>query len=245
MYASNYLANKSDAHQEFVFESVINQICRMPWEKISNHEVLKIAKAYYFFSVQFRENLEIACLLCPRDENLRKLHSEECNTENLSPFPGITTVGEKINHDEFIKRLLLIQPIEQEYILNEAGMTYLKQIRQIDDDVRARSIASYEDGGLSNIFSSMLRASRWQGAGQQAFRFFLEEHIKFDSDADGGHGALSRHLTRNDDILPLWTAFKELLITAAPILAEDPPDIGNARRDSGVHQCPISSKSIA
>lgn len=111
MYQSNHGVHQSDAHRGFVFERVIDEICRMPWEKISNHEVLKVAKAYYYFSVQFRENLAISCLLYPRDENLRKLYKEECHTDNLSPYPGITAVGEKINHDEFIERLLLLQPI--------------------------------------------------------------------------------------------------------------------------------------
>ena len=104
MYGSDHPADKSDALGNFAFESVINHICQMPWEKISNHEVLKIAKAYYYFSVQFRENLAISCLLYPRDENLRKLYKEECHTDNLSPYPGITVIGEKVNHDEFIER---------------------------------------------------------------------------------------------------------------------------------------------
>jgi hypothetical protein len=232
MYGPDPPANESDSHGGFAFESIIEQICRMPWERISNHEVLKIAKAYYYFSVQFRENLAIACLLHPRDANLRKLYQEECHTDNLSPFPGITGVGEKINHDEFIQRLLLIQSIQQKDVLEEAGAIYLRKVRNIDDSIRARSIASYEDGGLSSVFTAILRAPRWQGAGQEAFRFFLDEHIRFDTDADGGHGALSRHLKLDDDILPLWTEFKELLTIAAPVLAETPSNIRNARGDS-------------
>lgn len=230
MYQSNRGVHQSDSHRGFAFERVIDEICRMPWEKISNHDVLKIAKAYYYFSVQFRENLVIACDLLPQDENLKKLYREECDTDNLSPFPGITGVGERINHDEFMKRLLLLAPIVQESLLEQAGTTYLSQVRQIDADVRARSIASYEDGGLSKVFLAILRAPAWQGVAQQAFRFFLEEHVRFDTDGDEGHGALSRHLGRNDDILPLWTSFKDLLITAAPILAEAPSDIEPARR---------------
>ena len=50
----------------------------------------------------------------------------------------------------------------------------------------------------------------------QAFKHFLTEHIRFDSDPEQGHGALCRHLTPNDRILPLWTAFKEILVEAAP-----------------------------
>jgi hypothetical protein len=214
----------SDALGEFVFESVIDEICGLQWEKISNHEILKVAKAYYYFSVQFRENLAIACLLYPRDENLRKLYKEECHTDNLSPYPGITAIGEKINHDEFMVRLLMLQSIQQEHILEEAGTAYLRTVRQTDDATRAKSIASYEDGGLSRVFTAMLRAPQWHGAGQRAFRFFLEEHARFDSDVTAGHGALSRHLTRDDEILPLWTAFRDLLLAAAPVLAEAPSD---------------------
>jgi hypothetical protein len=232
MYEPDHLADVCDARDGFAFERVINQISRMPWEKISNHEVLKIAKVYYYFSIQFRENLAIACRLRPQDECLQKLYREECDTDNLSPFPGVTAVGEKVNHDEFMRRLLAFQPIQQESMLDRAGTAYLRRTRQIDDSVRARSIASYEDGGLSTVFSAMLRAPRWQGAGQEAFRFFLEEHIRFDTDADGGHGALSRHLKLDDDILPLWTEFKDLLTMAAPILAEIPSDIRSVRRDS-------------
>jgi len=231
MYGPDHSADKPDADGGFAFERVVNQICWMPWEKISNHDVLKIAKAYYYFSVQFRENLAIACVLHPQDANLRKLYQEECHTDNLSPFPGITAIGEKINHDEFMERLLLIQTIDKADIIEEAGEMYLGKVREIDDSIRARSIASYEDGGLSSVFSAMLRAPRWQGAGQEAFRFFLEQHISFDTDADEGHGALSRHLKLDDDILPLWTEFKELMTIAVPILAETRSDIGEARGD--------------
>jgi len=245
MYASDHQEQKADAQRGFVFESIIDEICHVPWEKISNHEVLKIAKVYYYFSIQFRENLAIACQLFPRDENLKKLYREECDTENLSPFPGITQVGERVNHDEFIKRLLQIQPVQQQSVLEQAGMTYLLQVRQIEPSIRARSIASYEDGGLNSIFSAILRAPAWQGAGQQAFRFFLEEHIKFDSAGDDGHGALSRHLGRDDDILPLWAAFKELLMAAVPILAETASDVGRAQRDQGLHLGPVSLNSPA
>src|SRR5579863_912004 len=148
MCKADHPVHRSDARREFVFESVIDQICQMPWEKISNAEVLRIAKVYYYFSIQFRENLAIACQLLPRDENLKKLYREECNTDNLSPFPGITGVGERINHDEFMKRLLLIQPVQQEEILEQAGRRYLQKVREIDESLRAQSIASYEDGGL-------------------------------------------------------------------------------------------------
>jgi hypothetical protein len=203
----------------FVFDSVIDGICRMAWEALDSDEVMCVAKAYYYFSIQFRENLEIACALHPRDPKLAELREGECDTDNLSPWPGVAEPGERMNHDEFMRRLLEFHPVGRDDKLTEAGLAYLDKTRQIDDVARASSIASYEDGGLSRVFGAMLRAPHWQGQGQEAFRFFLEEHIRFDSDDGAGHGTLSRLLPVDDRILPLWTAFRDLLATAVPKLA--------------------------
>ena len=82
----------------------------------------------------------------------------------------------------------------------------------------ALSIASYEDGGLENVFGAILKAPHWDTPLLQAFQHFLSEHIRFDSDPDAGHGALCRHLVPDDRVLPLWTAFRRLLVEAAPAL---------------------------
>ena len=80
------------------------------------------------------------------------------------------------------------------------------------------ALATYEDGGLERVFRAILTAQHWTGPLQQAFKHFLTEHIRFDSDPDQGHGALCRHLTPDDRVLPLWTAFKQILIEAVPRL---------------------------
>jgi hypothetical protein len=64
------------------------------------------------FSIQFRENIEIACHFYLDDLRLRLLVQEECNTDDLSPWPGVASTGEKINHDEFMRRLLKLHPID-------------------------------------------------------------------------------------------------------------------------------------
>lgn len=208
----------AQAARDFAFPAVIDEICRMRWEVLDSREVMQVAKAYYYFSIQFRENLEIACRLRPGDALLHKLTEGECNTDNLSPFPGICAEGEKLNHDEFMRRALAFQTIECDHALTLLGEAYLDRTRALGDLPRAASIASYEDGGLSRVFRAMLRARDWHGAGPVAFRFFLEEHIRFDTDDGEGHGALSRHLPVDDAILPLWTAFRDLLLAAAPRL---------------------------
>ena len=78
----------------------------------------------------------------------------------------------------------------------------------------------YEDGGLENLFRAILKAPDWDGPLLQAFKHFLLEHIRFDSDPEHGHGGLCRHLTPDDAILPLWAAFRESLVTAVPRLGQ-------------------------
>lgn len=201
------------------FERVIDDICNLSWESIGEEEVLRVALAYYYFSIQFRESLEITCCLYPNDTRLDLLRRGECNTSNLSPWEGVATVGEEMNHDEFMRRLLALQPLPDASSIVEAGLQYLNLARNTDNMTRAKSIASYEDGGLERVFSAMLRAPSWHGSGQRAFKFFLEQHIKFDSNDVDGHGALCRHIPVDDSILPLWAAFLDLLRSSVAAFA--------------------------
>lgn len=205
---------------DFAFEAVVDDICALPWEMVSEGEVLRVAMAYYYFSVQFRESLEGALRVYPGDEKLQDLSRGECDTDNLSPWDGVAAAGEKMNHDEFMRRLLALQPLGDVAAIERAGAVYLATSRAMEDQTKAKSIASYEDGGLQRVFGAMLRAPSWNGPGQKAFRHFLEKHIEFDSDEDAGHGALSRHVPVDDSILPLWLAFEDILRSAVPAFAK-------------------------
>jgi hypothetical protein len=210
------VGNASSLQTRWAFELVIQQICTWPWDRIDSDEVLSVALAYYYFSVQFRENLETTCRQYPDDLCLQKLFREECNTSNLSPWVNVASAGEAMNHDEFMRRLLELQPIANSGSIRRAGAAYLVLTRGLDERIKAKSIASYENGGLAAVFSAMLKARFWRGEGQAAFRHFLEQHIKFDSSDSDGHGALSRHIPVDDSILPLWVAFRDLLEVAVP-----------------------------
>jgi hypothetical protein len=203
------------------YRRVIDEICDLNWPALTQSEMASAAWAYYFFSIQFRENLEIAIELHPDDSKLRHLKEEECDTANLSPWPGIATPGERMNHDEYMRRALELVPIDSEQAADftAIGKAYLADIRGFDPVSRALSIASYEDGGLEKVFRAILRFRHWDNALLQSFEHFLEEHVRFDSNPDQGHGALSRHLAPDDRVLPLWDAFKDILVTCVPRLS--------------------------
>ena len=91
-------------------------------------------------------------------------------------------------------------------------------MRAIDPITRALSISSYEDGGLEAVFTAILQAPDYPNPALAAFRFFLSEHIRFDSDPAGGHGSLSRHLVPDESVLEVWLAFREILLGFVPAL---------------------------
>jgi hypothetical protein len=199
---------------------VVDEICQLDWANLSQDALVDVTWVYYYFSIQFRENLEIAYCLYPDDLKLSKLIREECRTDNLSPWPEVAKIGEKMNHDEFVRRLLKLSPVDDDRRnkLEKIGKKYLNKVRQLDDAIRASSIVSYEDGGLERVFRAMLMSRNWTNPLLEGFRHFLTEHIRFDNDPEKGHGALSRHLRLDDAVLPLWTAFRESLTAAAPTL---------------------------
>lgn len=203
------------------YARVIDEICELNWSALSRDELIDVAWAYYFFSVQFRENVEIARRLYPDDKRLEALDRGERDTDNLSPCRGVAEAGERINHDEFMRRALTLEAIDElrRRRLSVLGAAYLDKVRAADDATRALSLPTYEDGGLERVFRSILRARRWDGPLLGAFKHFLAGHIALDGDTVEGHGSLCRHLPPNAQVFDLWSAFKQSLIEAAPILA--------------------------
>ncbi|MDQ2764793.1 MAG: hypothetical protein M3Y22_15355 [Pseudomonadota bacterium] len=206
---------------EFEFEQEISKICDLHWADLNEEDTIGAAWAYYFFSVQFRDNLQIARILHPDDEKLQELEQEECDTDNLSPWPGVAGAREKMDHDEFMRRVLALAPIPEakRRRFEASGDRYLRMVREMDATTRALSIASYEAGGLERVFRAMLTAPESRNPLLCGFRHFLSEHIRFDSDPTQGHGAMIRHLRPDDRILPLWISFKDLLVEFVPGLS--------------------------
>ncbi len=203
------------------YKRIVAEIGNLQWTTLNSQDLTAAATAYYYFSIQFRENLLIAASIFPGDEKLQHLTAEECDTANLSPWPAVAAPGERMNHDEFMRRALLLSPLPLDAMdtAKAAGLAYLRKSRGYAPKIRALSIGSYEDGGLEATFRAMLTANGWDTPTLKAFRHFLVEHIRFDHDPDHGHGALARHLQPDDRVLPLWEDFRDLLISAVPQLS--------------------------
>ena len=200
------------------YHAVIDEISCLNWPALTRDELMAVCAAYYYFSAQFVEAVHIACDLYPSDAKLIELREGECDTDNLSPYPGVAKAGEKMNHDEFVRRTVAMSSLDRDVRakIESLGHSYLAEVRPFDPVTRAMSLSSYEDGGLEKVFGAMLTAKDWDEPSLGAFRHFLVEHIKLDS---GEHGGLCRHLVADDRIVPLWEAFRNILVEAAPRLA--------------------------
>ena len=88
------------------YQRVIDEITNFNWRGLERDELMRACRAYYYFSKQFVDAVHIACDLYPSDQNLISLREGECDTDNLSPYPGIAEKGEKMNHDEFMRRVI-------------------------------------------------------------------------------------------------------------------------------------------
>jgi hypothetical protein len=200
------------------YEDVIVQIDQLKWRSLNIDELMAVCRAYYYFSKQFVQAVYIACELYPSDRKLIELREGECDTDNLSPYPGIAREGEKMNHDEFMRRVMEASSLDRttQDRVDSLGREYLARVGRMEPMTRAMALSSYEDGGLETVFRAILTAPDWDEPSLGAFRHFLVEHIRLDS---GEHGSLCRHLVADDRILPLWSAFRDLLVEAAPRLS--------------------------
>ena len=200
------------------YQTIIGDIDGLDWRSLTIEELMAACRAYYYFSKQFVQAVYIACKLYPEDLKLIGLREGECDTDNLSPYPGIAEVGERMNHDEFMRRVVELSTLDQATRdrVDNLGREYLARVDQMDPMTRAMALSSYEDGGLETVFRAILKAPDWDEPSLGAFRHFLVEHIRLDS---GEHGSLCRHLVADDRILPLWAAFRDLLVGAAPRLS--------------------------
>jgi hypothetical protein len=207
--------------RDFQFFGVIQEISEFRWSSLSRDEMVDLAWAYYFFSIQFRESLNEARRLYPEDENLRRLEAEECDTDNLSPWPNVAAEGERLNHDEYMRRIIALRPctVAKTQALEAIGHRYLAATRSQPSEARAASLVSYEDGGLELVFKAMLTFRHWDTEPLLAFRHFLQKHVHFDGDSEMGHGALCRYMDVDDSVLPLWLNFRDLLLEVVPAIS--------------------------
>jgi hypothetical protein len=67
----------SQTIEDCEYQKVIADISDLNWPDLTEAEVVQVAWAYYFFSIQFRENLNLAREIFSEDEDLIRLEHRQ------------------------------------------------------------------------------------------------------------------------------------------------------------------------
>jgi hypothetical protein len=86
---------------------------------------------------------------------LIELCAGECDTDTLSPYPRVATVGEKMNHDEFMRRAVAMSSLD--------GDTQARQGRE------PRPCVSYENSQDGRVTKAMSLSSHEMAGWRRCF----------------------------------------------------------------------------
>jgi len=136
----------------------------------------------------------------PDNVNLMEMARGELETTNLR-FADYRQAGD---HADFLAYFLANNRISGDALLHRHAQEYLHACRALSAPVRAMSVFSREEE-LSGIFREILLAPDWSAPGLEAFRFYLAQHILFDS-TDGGHHDLTKVFEVDDRLVPFYIA---------------------------------------
>lgn len=188
------------AQPQPLFKSVVRQIRQLPWTKLDPGELQRLMQISHVYACEFAEALRIALELYPDHVQLAQMARGELATRNLA-FRNYTLRGD---HSHFLEYFLRQSDIEADAELRSRSKDYLAACRALDAPTRAMSVFSRE-AELSDIFREILHAHDWSAPGLDAFRFYLERHIEFDS-TDGGHCDLVESFPVDDRLVPFYRA---------------------------------------
>ncbi len=163
------------------YKQIVAQIRDLHWHKLKDFEMQQLMYLAYISALEFAESLRIVERLYSDNPSVRKLVAGELQTDNLR-FGDYDKQGDHAAFLEYFLRSDNIQPREE---VRKAGDIYMMSCRRYSEEVRAMSVFSREEE-LSGIFERILEALNWSGTALQAYRYFLETHIRLDS-SEGGH----------------------------------------------------------
>lgn len=186
------------------YKNVVDRIKNLRWENLDGSSLQELMYISYVAAREFAESLRIALELYPDDEQLKVMAKGELQTNNLV-FGGINITGD---HADFLAQVKSEIGFVPRADLLEKTDRYLEVCRSLSRYARAMSVFSREEE-LSSIFERVLKAKDWSAPGLDAFRYYLETHIKLDS-SKGGHHDLLSHFQIDDSVRPFYEARLEM-----------------------------------
>ncbi|MEZ4211146.1 MAG: DUF3050 domain-containing protein [Candidatus Paceibacterota bacterium] len=182
------------------YQEKVRQILELPWGDYSPYSIVMISLAT---AREFAESLRLALEVFPDDKNLKLMAAGVLGTTNLT-YGNYKQLGD---HWQFLSHFTVRFPHEaSEFIRRSSHVTeeYLDAVRSMTDKERAMTIFSREQE-LPGIFKKILDSQNWEGYHLGFYRYYLEEHIRLDSE-EGGHAELTQAHELNSEVLDRFYA---------------------------------------
>jgi hypothetical protein len=193
----------------------VQKIQDLPWEVILEEDLLKLMVMSAYTATEFAESLRIALNLHPNNKALTQMADGELMTTNLSygeyrrqRNDHAAFLWHYINKHNLTARLS-DGPYPEDYATRK-GIRYHQGVRRLSRKVRAMSVFSREEQ-LPEIFRRVLTSpkDRWTHPALRAFRYYLETHIRLDSQP-GGHQELISGFEVTDEVNAFYEVRFEL-----------------------------------
>lgn len=187
----------------------IKLILGLNWKKLTTfQELTELMYLSWIAATEFAQSLRLALEVYKDDKMLQKLAKEELHTNNLR-FKGYK---DRADHSDFLFYFLstikmfdtnaCVEPGMLRPEVIKVGREYMRRVEMIKKSTRVMSIPSREKE-LSGFFAQILKNPLFKAKNLplhlQAYKYFLERHIRIDS-KPGGHRDLSKHITVTDKV---------------------------------------------
>lgn len=182
------------------YKGVVDRIRNLRWENLDAANLQRLMYLSYVSAREFAAALRMALELYPDNMSLREMAEGELETSNLS-YEGYKARGD---HADFLDHFIEKECIQADVALERSANEYLEACNSLANNVRAMTIFSREKE-LPGIFKRILEAPNWAGPGLTAFRYYLDMHIKIDTQ-EGGHGDLTADFPIDERVKPFYEA---------------------------------------
>ncbi len=188
------------------YKEIVAEIRGLRWDKLNAKELRVLMTLALTAAEEFAASLRIAKAHYPNSRLLEAMAKGELNTANLS-FADFKRSGDHSEFlEHFVKKHNLLAGCSPEVLTARAR--YLDTVMLLPLRVRTMSIVAREYE-LPGIFKGILQAKKWHGEALEAFKHFLEMHIRLD-EGEHGHAAQLRRFKVDDRVLPFFVARREL-----------------------------------
>lgn len=182
------------------YKKLVEEIKDLKWENLEAQDLQRLMYLSCVSAREFADALTTALALYPDNKDLQKMATGELRTDNIA----LDDYKKKGDHADFLEHFIRKNGLDSDTNLVEHAEAYLKACEALDPQTRAMTIFSREEE-LSGIFKRILTAKDWSAPGLEAFKFYLEKHIKLDSEK-GGHHDLTKELPIDERITPFYEA---------------------------------------